>query len=1200
MVFRRRARIWRTKHLGDVIDKTPHSDHVLQVGEERLRLALDAAELGSFIWYPNEDRTDPDVRMLELFGVETDADITLEEALTRLIHPDDRERYGEAVQRAVDPSGDGRLREEIRVLWPDGEQRWLVVFGRTSFAGNSNEVTQMAGIVADITDQRAAAEAEARLASLVSSSQDAIMTVNLDNRFTTWNESAERLFGYSAEEAVGQPVDLIVPEELRDEMQRILNARIHGEYLRPFDTVRRRKDGSLVAVSLAVSPIFDRSGRLVASSAVLRDISARKKLEAEAAEQARRSEFLVELADALRPVADPLEVQVVATSLLGEYLGVDRVFYGEIIGNGSEYVVAPGYTSPHVPPLVGRFALDDVADALLSDIRRGLTVIIDDVAAHPSFSKDEKAAFREGQVASAIGVPLVKDNDWVALLSIHQRSARAWTDHERELIEETAERTWAAVERARAEAALRRSQGHIRAIYEGTTEYTGLLTPGGMVLDCNRASLEFAPDVPKDEIVGRPFWEGPWWANTPGLPDRIRSAVSLASSGTFVRDELRLQRPSGQAATFDFSLHPIRDETGDVVAIVPEARDITALERAGEALKASEERFRSLANASPTIIWTADEQGKITFRNERWLDYAGIMVTDPAPERDLIHPDDVDLARTAWRHSVETGDDHEIEVRVRRADGEYRWFLIRATAQRNSDGAVVQWLGSSNDIHDQKQVEERLRESESEQRDARRRAELLAGIVSGLEQVDGLRNRARRLLELLVPDLAGHGSISWMGSGGVVNKVAVGADPSQDGVSFGLGGEASATMSLALTDKGLRARESGFLHEVVQRVGPLLENARLHQEEKRMALRLQRALLPNTVLTHPDVSIAARYESASDVMVVGGDWYDSFVLPDGRIGLAVGDVVGHGLDAAAAMGRLRIALAAIATQFSRPGEVLGKLSDFASGPNGSEFATAAYAVFDPETWSLEYAAAGHPPMLLLQPGGTIRWLEEGRSQPLGFLPSVQRSDASIEIEPGSTLILYSDGLIERRKEAISVGMARLRSELRELVDVPESEVCDRLLDAMGVGLQREDDVVVMAVRLGVADNPRFHRRFDARPDQLAPLRNDLREWASRREIPTSSANDILIAVGEASANAIEHAYRDQTPGSVDVEILDSGDGWANVSIQDFGEWLPETDHDEMRGRGTGIMRGLVDGFDRVSSEEGTVVSFRVSLAGKEE
>jgi PAS domain S-box-containing protein len=364
-------------------------------------------------------------------------------------------------------------------------------------------------------------------------------------------------------------------------------------------------------------------------------------------------------------------------------------------------------------------------------------------------------------------------------------------------------------------------------------------------------------------------------------------------------------------------------------------------------------------------------------------------------------------------------------------------------------------------------------------------------------------------------------------------------------------------------------------------------------EERQIAIGLQRALLPDRLTVPPGVSFAARYEAGSDMLDVGGDWYDAFVLPDGRLAVTVGDVVGHGLAAAAAMGQLRTALAALAEHAVSAGDLLTRLDGFLARTRTTDFATVAYGVLDPSTGVLEYAAAGHPPTLVVSPTGATRWLDEARSAPLTGQDERERPHATTWLEPGSLLVLYSDGLVERRGEKLRDGLTRLEHAARSLASVPIGEVCDRLVDALGVEISRQDDLAVLAVRLEPLAGRAFRRVFPARPEELRGLRASMRAWMNDRPLAESTRNSLLLVVGEACSNSIEHAYQGQAPGDVTVEIQENDDCTLLVSIRDSGRFRDCSEPRDDRGRGSEIMHRLTVDFRRDSTPAGTTVRFRV-------
>ena len=236
--------------------------------------------------------------------------------------------------------------------------------------------------------------------------------------------------------------------------------------------------------------------------------------------------------------------------------------------------------------------------------------------------------------------------------------------------------------------------------------------PDGTILDCNRASLEFAGNT-RDDVAGKLFWQTPWFLSTPGVPEIVRQAVAHAAAGNSVRTELSLVRPTGETLTFDFSITPVCGNSGEVIFLVPEGRDISSLKAAEAALREREQRFRTLAENLPQFVWLRDLTEGYVYCNQSLLDYVGHGAQElRADAYAYVHPDDLSRTEAKWKHSLASGETYLNEYRLRRHDGVYRYFLARAVPMRNEAGVIERWLGTSTDIHDQKLTEEALRESE--------------------------------------------------------------------------------------------------------------------------------------------------------------------------------------------------------------------------------------------------------------------------------------------------------------------------------------------------------------------------------------------------------------------------------------------------------------------------------------------------------
>ncbi|WP_369241010.1 PP2C family protein-serine/threonine phosphatase [Streptomyces sp. R21] len=253
-----------------------------------------------------------------------------------------------------------------------------------------------------------------------------------------------------------------------------------------------------------------------------------------------------------------------------------------------------------------------------------------------------------------------------------------------------------------------------------------------------------------------------------------------------------------------------------------------------------------------------------------------------------------------------------------------------------------------------------------------------------------------------------------------------------------------------------RARE---LQEVNERL------RRAHAREREVALALQEALLP-AHKPFGEHRAAVRYQPAIGALNVCGDWYDLVSLPGDRIAVAVGDVVGHGLRAACVMGQLRSALSAAARVAEGPAHALEVLGLYARSVEGAESTSVVTTFIDWESHTITYSSAGHPPPALLHPDGTVVFLDQATDPPLGARPEhVGRPQARVPFAEGGTLVLYTDGLIERRQEDIDTGLARLADSLNRHRRAAPEPLADALLADLLPPGGNTDDTALVVIRL---------------------------------------------------------------------------------------------------------------------------------------
>ncbi|HET9380830.1 MAG TPA: SpoIIE family protein phosphatase [Streptomyces sp.] len=365
---------------------------------------------------------------------------------------------------------------------------------------------------------------------------------------------------------------------------------------------------------------------------------------------------------------------------------------------------------------------------------------------------------------------------------------------------------------------------------------------------------------------------------------------------------------------------------------------------------------------------------------------------------------------------------------------------------------------------------------------------------------------------------------------------------------------------------------------------------RAHQidQQRETAIALQRAILGPSHL--PD-GFAVRYEPATRPLEVGGDWYDTVALPGGRIGIVVGDCVGRGLKAASVMGQLRSACRALLLQDADPALTLMTLDRFAAGVPGALCTTVFCGVLDPGTGRLVYSSAGHPPGILANPDGTTRLLEDGRSLPLAVRPGRPRPAGECTIPARAVLLLYTDGLVERRRRPLSDGIDRAAEAVQNGRDATLDDLAAQVMARMAPENGYDDDVALLLYR---HPGP-LEVTFPAESSQLAPVRQALRDWLEQCRLPPQTAQNVLVAVGEACANAIEHGHR-HTPGEPVRLRAEAYADDLRLVVADSGRWqTPRPDANAHRGRGLALMRAMMQHVTVTSGEAGTTVQMRTRI-----
>jgi PAS domain S-box-containing protein len=422
----------------------------------------------------------------------------------------------------------------------------------------------------------------------------------------------------------------------------------------------------------------------------------------------------------------------------------------------------------------------------------------------------------------------------------------------------------------------------------------------------------------------------------------------------------------------------------------------------------------------------------------------------------------------------------EIALELVRADGRRLPVLVNSVLRTDADGQPLLVRTTIFDATHRRGYERELLRAREGERAARRRTERLQRLSATLAAAVDARQMGRDAVAQLADSLgADHVAIALTDpeTGELLPLARHGEGAGVE--QFGEAGGDASTAVLALATRGeqigvlvagfaaprtLDAEERTFLHAAAGQCSQALERARLYDQAHLVAHTLQQSLLAGSVPRDRRVAVATLYMPAVESLQVGGDWHDAFMIGEDVLGVVVGDVVGRGIEAASAMGQLRSATRALAGAGLGPAGVLEGLSGFVADLPGALMATLVCAELDLRSGSVRYVCAGHPPPLVLQPGAAPELLWDGRSSPLGANPA-QRSkpESRVDLRPGGRLVLYTDGLVERRRELMDVGLERLAGDVWARREEPLETLPAGLVESLVSEDQPADDVCLLCL-----------------------------------------------------------------------------------------------------------------------------------------
>ena len=537
----------------------------------------------------------------------------------RIVHEDTRQPVDNPAIQALETGTVVRLANHTVLIARTGEEH-PIDDSAAPIKDESGTTIGSVLVFRDVSERKRNELARAHLAAIVESSEDAIISKNREGVILSWNKGAEHLFGFTAQEAIGQSVMMLIPADRRDEEYGILARIGRGEPVEHFETVRLARGGRRVDISLTASPIRNDAKEVIGASSIARDVSRRKTVEV-------RDRFLADLDETLRQVSEAEAITVTAAQALGSHLQANRCAYATVEEDEDTFQLTGNYTDG-VHSIVGRYTFRQFGEECLRLMRAGEPYVVADAESDPRITAAERASYEITAIRAVICVPILKQRRFVAAMAVHSLRPRAWDPDEVALVQRVASRCWESIERTRVTQELRESEHLFRALANSSANLAWMAHPDGWIYWYNEQWYEYTGTTPAD-------MQGWGWeqVHDPGMLPAVKERWQHSiATGTPFEMVFPLRGADGTFRRFLTRVNPVRDSRGGVVHWFGSNTDVESERQAAEAnaeLREREQLARHEAELQKRLLYSLFMQAPTLIAVLRGPDYLVELANPP-------------------------------------------------------------------------------------------------------------------------------------------------------------------------------------------------------------------------------------------------------------------------------------------------------------------------------------------------------------------------------------------------------------------------------------------------------------------------------------------------------------------------------------------------------------------------------------------